>query len=273
MQPAITRDAIQRHYDRLSRLYRRWWGDHLHHGFFENGESPPAAQIKLMQRLAARAGLQPGSRVLDVGCGVGGSALWLARHFDCSVLGITISPVQADLATASAGELGNRVRFEVRDAAQLDFPPASFDVVWVIECSEHLADKERFIADCARIVKPGGKLALCAWLSRGTQPAQRRLVAEIAQAMLCPSLASMSDYVRWMRDHGFNDVNAEDITRHVAPTWSFCSEILREREVEWLLRLGSDDWRRFAGAFPKMARAYAEGAMAYGMFSATRGLP
>src|SRR5918998_649666 len=106
-------EAVRDHYDRLSVFYRALWGDHIHHGFWENNESPKVAQVKLIERLARRAGIVRGSRVLDVGCGVGGSTLWLARNLDCTVVGITISPVQAEMATEKARKEGlqKRARF------------------------------------------------------------------------------------------------------------------------------------------------------------------
>jgi tocopherol O-methyltransferase len=80
-------EAVREHYDRLSVFYRALWGEHIHHGYWEDVETPSTAQEKLIERLASLAGIKPGSRVLDVGCGLGGSALWLARHLGCSVLG------------------------------------------------------------------------------------------------------------------------------------------------------------------------------------------
>src|SRR6516164_5863036 len=92
------KDAIRDHYDQLSFFYRAFWGDHIHHGYWEADETPQAAQEKLIARLVQRAGIPRGARALDVGCGLGGSSLWLARHWDCSVQGITISPTQAEVA-------------------------------------------------------------------------------------------------------------------------------------------------------------------------------
>lgn len=92
-----------------------------------------------------------------MGGGVGGSSLWLARKLNCWILGLTISPVQAAMATemADAEALSDRGRFEVSDANHLDLGPKSFDVVWVVECSEHLADKARF-ADYAGWMRQSG---------------------------------------------------------------------------------------------------------------------
>jgi tocopherol O-methyltransferase len=157
------------------------------------------------------------------------------------------------------------------DANRLDLPPASFDVVWVIECSEHLTDKAGFIQACARVLRPGGKLALCAWLSADDpHPEQARLVEQVCRGMLCPSLGSRRDYMGWMRAAGFADITAEDVTRQVERTWACCCATVERpmlRALRWLM---DDQTRAFVEAFAAIRRAYAEGAMAYGMFSARR---
>jgi tocopherol O-methyltransferase len=266
--------AIRDHYDRISALYRALWGAHIHHGYWQNEERPEAAQVKLIARLAERAGIPCGARVLDVGCGLGGSSVWLARHLGCSVTGITISPIQVKMAAqrAMAENLGHQVRFLVMDANRLDLLSESFDVVWVIECSEHLADKARFIATCARLLKPGGKLALCAWLKAAerVRPEHGRLIAQVCQGMLCPSLASLRDYTQWMRASGLRAIDAEDITRQVEQTWDHCAAIAERPEIKALLRLADAPTRDFVRAFGAIRRAYAEGAMGYGMFTAKK---
>lgn len=266
-------DAVRVHYDRLALYYRFFWGEHIHHGYWEADEAPGAAQVRLVARLAESAAVPPGARVLDVGCGFGGSGLWLARDRNCRVTGVTISPVQARRAAeqARADGFDDRVSFLVMDANHLDLPAASFDVVWVIECSEHLHDKAAFIAACSRVLHPGGKLALCAWLRAGNGRSEHaRLVDEVCRGMLCPSLASAADHGEWMRAAGFDDIAFEDITRRVERTWTHCSAIVERPEMRALRWLMDERTRNFVASFAAIRRAYAEGAMAYGMFTARK---
>lgn len=266
--------AVRDHYDRVSVFYRALWGDHIHHGYFEGRESPKRAQLKLIERLAELAMVPVGSSVLDVGCGVGGSARWLAKNLNCSVLGITLSPVQARMAAEAAARegLGDRARFAIKDAHRLDFPAGSFDVVWVIECSEHLVDKRGFIQACHRVLKPGGTMALCAWLAveRFQSEEHERLVAEVCEGMLCPSLASMGDYVSWLREAGFGAIRAEDVTQRVKATWQICGRIAERPEIKLLTQMSDPATRGFVQAFAAIRRAYDEGAMAYGMLAAKK---
>src|SRR5207237_1584583 len=106
---------------------------------------------RLIDRLATAAELKSGDRVLDVGCGMGGSTIELASRYGCDVTGVTLSPVQRAWARLSAAwsGVGRRVRFRCADAEQVRFPAASFDVVWNVECSEHFFDKPAFFQRAA----------------------------------------------------------------------------------------------------------------------------
>jgi tocopherol O-methyltransferase len=268
-------DHIRKHYDRLSFLYRLFWGEHLHHGYWDADQSAAQAQVRLMERLAERARVPRGARVLDIGCGLGGSAFWLADQFDCKVTGMTISPVQARMANkkAKARGLSDRVQFQVKDANQWQPQPESVDIVWIMESSEHFRNKKEFFERCASVLKPGGVLAVCAWLRRDGPPTsedEQKLVTTIGEAMLSASLDSLSDYQKWMGEAGFTTVAAEDITRYVERTWEQCTRMAERLPIKYLLRFTSASTRRFVQSFPLMKQAYAQGAMAFGLFVAEK---
>jgi tocopherol O-methyltransferase len=267
-------DHIRKHYDRLSFFYRLLWGEHLHHGYWDREQSVQRAQVRLMERLAEEVVIRPGTSVLDIGCGLGGSAFWLAEQFGCSVTGLTISPVQARMATkrAKTRGLSARVQFQVKDANLWQPQPESVDIVWVMESSEHFRDKRGFFARCAQALKPGGTLAVCAWLRRdgAVHEDETELVATIGEAMLSASLDGLSDYRMWMKDAGLMAETAEDITRQIAPTWSHCARMFRNPILKTLLRFADSPTRRFVRSFPLMEQAYAQGAMAFGLFVARK---
>jgi tocopherol O-methyltransferase len=268
-------DHIRKHYDRLSLLYRLFWGEHLHHGYWDADLSSAQAQVRLMERLTERACVPRGASVLDIGCGLGGSAFWLADQFDCKLTGLTISPVQARMANKKAKRLGlsDRVQFEVQDANHWQPQPESVDMVWIMESSEHFRDKKGFFKRCASALKAGGTLAVCAWLRRDGPPmseAEQKLVATIGEAMLSASLDGLSDYKRWMQEAGLVVTVAEDITRYVERTWEQCTKMAARSPIRYLLRFTSASTRRFVQSFPLMKQAYAEGAMAFGLFVAKK---
>jgi tocopherol O-methyltransferase len=270
---AVTTDAIRTHYDRLSVLYRTFWGDHIHHGLWEGARTAKDAQVALIQRLAGKAKIRRGSHVLDVGCGLGGSSIWLARNLDCSVEGLTISPVQLQIARRRAvrHRVSSHVQFRVEDANFLNYENR-FDCVWVIECSEHLFDKALFLRRAADALRPRGVLALCAWLrSDETMTSDSRdVVDRVCKGMLCPSLGTMREYCEWMTHAGLRVQTADDITPAVSKTWDVCQRITQRPVIRQILKNVESDTLAFVSSFDDIAQAYASGAMAYGMCTAVK---
>lgn len=270
----VDNEEVRKHYDRLSFFYKLLWGEHLHHGYWENNESIETAQIKLMERLAEKADIPRGAQVLDIGCGIGGSAFWLADRYDCYVTGLTISPVQARMANKRAKAQGRSKRFQffVADANLWEPDVESVDIVWIMESSEHFRDKKNFFRKCSAALRPDGVLAVCAWLrgERTMSNGDNALVATIGKAMFSASLDTLSQYATWMRGAGLRVETAEDITRNVSPTWEYCSRMIKRSPFSWLVNFADRPTRRFVKSFPLMQQAYNSGAMAFGLFVAKR---
>ena len=111
----VEKRAIQRHYDLITLFYRLLWGSHIHHGLWRGQESPAVAQRQLTDAAAEMADVRAGDELLDVGCGMGGSSIRLARHYRCRVTGVTLSPVQRFWArNAALWSTGGRTRFSLR---------------------------------------------------------------------------------------------------------------------------------------------------------------
>lgn len=267
-----TRDRIRRHYDRLAFFYRRWWGIHLHHGYFDEPRASPArAQERLCEVVARAARVAPGDRVLDVGCGFGGSARWLARRYGARVMGWTLSRRQAVTAARSAPRDG-RCLFVQTDAETWPARPESFDVVWIVECLEHLTDKPAAIARAGRALRPGGVLALCAWMAAQDGAGGDR-VDRVAEAFLCPSLASPAAHARWAQAAGLRVETRRDLTPFVRPTWTHCARRVERPWVRACLPFVDGDTRRFVRGFRAIADAYAEGDLVYGLLVARKPPP
>jgi len=108
--------------------------------------------------LARRASLKPGSQVLDVGCGLGGSARYLAAERQCRVTGIDLTQEYVDVANALADMVGlsDNVAFRQASALEIPFGDASFDVVWTQHVQMNIADKRAFYLEIARVTRPKG---------------------------------------------------------------------------------------------------------------------
>jgi tocopherol O-methyltransferase len=269
--PSISKRSIRRHYDLATPFYRLLWGPHIHHGLWEGDESPDAAQRRLIDRLASAAALGPGQTVLDVGCGMGGSTIDLARRYECITTGLTLSGIQRGWAALSARwqGVGGRTRFLRGDAEAMHFPPASFDVVWNVECSEHLFDKPAFFRRAAGWLRAGGRVALCAWLA-GDAPHAQREALRVCEGFLCPSLGTAGDYRGWLTDAGLMVRTFEDLSAKVGQTWDICIRRVRTSGIGVLGRLAGRDMRSFLEHFATLGNAYRSGAMRYGLFIAEK---
>ncbi len=149
--PSVQKHVIQRHYDVSTLFYRLLWGPHIHHGLWYGDENIAQAQLQLTDELAKLAGVTPGLQVLDVGCGMGGSSIHLAKRYGCSVTGVTLSPLQRCWAATSSRwhRVHRTTCFKRVDAEAYEAAPRSLDLLWSIECTEHLFDKSAFFQRAA----------------------------------------------------------------------------------------------------------------------------
>ena len=154
----VRKQDIRSHYNLTTLFYRLLWGRHIHHGLWTGEESASAAQQHLTETLAAEAGIQPGQRVLDVGCGMGSSSIHLAtklrlrsnrRHHQLGAT--TVGAACGDWPPRSRGTRN----FFAPMPSKSRFPQHSFDIVWSIECTEHLFDKPQFFRRVAGWLKSG----------------------------------------------------------------------------------------------------------------------
>ena len=103
--------------------------------------------------------------------------------------------------------------FRCVDAEQIELPEESFDVVWSVECTEHLFDKSQFFRRAATWLRPGGTMAICAWLAGDTADASRsQQVHDVCEGFFCPSLGTADDYTCWMEEDGLRVEHCLDWT-------------------------------------------------------------
>lgn len=155
---------VERHYDLSRDLYRLFLDEDMQYScaYFENPHmSLEEAQLAKKRHLAAKLHIQPGQNVLDIGCGWGGLALYIAKTFEADVLGVTLSTEQHQVATerANAQGLENNVHFELRDYRDLS---ERFDRIVSVGMFEHVGVTQyrTFFDKCATLLKPDGVMVL-----------------------------------------------------------------------------------------------------------------
>ena len=269
-------DAVARHYDELDPFYRGVWGEHVHHGLFDTGtESVEEATEALVRLVAERARVSAGDSVVDIGCGYGGTARWLAQHRDARVTGLTLSVAQAEAARATGAD--PRVEILVRDWLDNGLAAGAFDVALAIESTTHMPDRPRVFAEVARVLRPGGRLVACVWCTseRPKRWEVRHLLEPICREGRLHGMGSFSENRAWMEGAGLVVKSVEDLSRRVRPTWSRVAvRVVRGLALDPAYRSYLFDRSRreriFALTVARLWLGYRTGALRYGLFEATR---
>ncbi|TXG48746.1 hypothetical protein EZV62_024621 [Acer yangbiense] len=241
---SVLREGIAEFYDESSSLWEDIWGDHMHHGYYNPDSSVSvsdhrAAQVRMIeealrfaifvvQMINNNLSTEKPERVVDVGCGIGGSSRYISRKFGAKCLGITLSPVQAQRANALAAAQGlaDLVSFQVADALEQPFPDGQFDLVWSMESGEHMPDKKKFVSELARVAAPGAVIIIVTWCHRDLAPSEqslqqweKELLNKICNAYYLPAWCSTADYVELLQSLSLQDIKAADWFQYVAPFW------------------------------------------------------
>lgn len=211
-----------KHYDDCYNDYLVAWCNRdnlaLHYGYWDEAKSYDQHQALLNKNrvLYEKAGIQPGDKVLDAGCGIGGSTIWMAKQHGNRVTGITISAKQADYARQHAKRHGvaELVDFQVADFCATPFPEASFDVVWALESSCHALNKGDFLREASRVLRPGGRIVVCDGflLQRQFNEQQWQAVVTCLNGWAVPNLCSRSEFSGLLERQGFQNIVCHDIT-------------------------------------------------------------
>jgi tocopherol O-methyltransferase len=265
------KQKIIQHYDLITPFYRSLWGEHLHHGYWINGDEPKEkAQFQLTEHLAQLANIKPASEILDVGCGLGASSLYLARTYRASVTGITISPVQVEMATQAAAREALDVNFLMMDAEAMSFEK-QFDVIWCVESISHLQNREAFFGSAIKLLKPGGSVAIIDWFRKKdlTRAQMRKFVAPIEKGMFV-ELQSMEDYEELLVCKGLQILHREVLNKNCAKTWDVSLEIIRNKNFWTLAAKHGSLFVSHLKAFGAMRAGFASGNFVYGLLIAHR---
>lgn len=285
-------NSVGREYDAWTSegILEYYWGEHIHLGYYtdemrkkgylrKNFIEAKYDFIDEMVKWGGIDGVKP-AKVLDVGCGIGGTTRFLAKKFGSGtqVSGITLSQAQVDRATALAKERDvPNADFQVMDALAMGFEDNTFDVVWACESGEHMPDKKKYIEEMTRVLKPGGKIVVATWCQRDLNgipftQSERKMLDFLYAEWTHPYFISISDYAKLMEGTGsLENVATDDWAKETIPSWRHSIwvgvfdpwPVFRRPHLWWkTLRDGI--------TLERMHQAFSDGLMQYGMMKATK---
>ena len=227
------------YYDETRYDYKVAWDDSptpaVHFGYYlEGNEKHQDALMNTNRALADMVGIKTGDKVLDAGCGKGGSCFWLAMNYNVEAVGIT--PVQSQIddcrTQAKKLKLENQTTFYQADYCNTPFEKESFDVVWACESLCHARDKSKFYQEAYRILKPGGRIIIAEYLrtDRPLATKQEQLLKGWLNRWAIEDIDSSAEHQSHAKNAGFQELQIRDVTNHMEKSL----RILHNNSNKWL---------------------------------------
>jgi cyclopropane fatty-acyl-phospholipid synthase-like methyltransferase len=287
MEDSVRRDLamarraqVADYYDRMQVFYDLVWSRRdVHFGVWGRGTYRRAEALRNVQRIAARGlALAPGSWVLDAGCGVGGTSVFLAEEHQLKAVGCGVSLRQLRRAQklAERSAASDRPRFLISDYVCSAFRDGFFDGAVAIESACHATSKRDFLSEMARVLRPGGSLVVIdGFVNKLELTRDERVDLErYMRGVALPGLARVDEFRDALALAGFEDVQCTDRRRSILPS-AFLIEAMCLTAVTacgplFAMGLLPRLWLRHGLAGLSQRRLFQRGTLAYCVFIARK---
>jgi len=212
---------IIEYYDATENAYKDSWDLNnslaIHYGYWdEKVSSFPQSLIRMNEVMMETGQITASDKVLDAGCGVGGSSIFIATRLGCRVTGITLSERQVQHATLNAKQKGlpGLIDFKVMNYCTTSFDNESFDVVWGCESICYAEDKAKFIKEAFRLLKPGGRLVVADGFVTKLENNDLPVIRQWLDGWQVNYLETPDRFKQFMQQAGFGEVAYRDISKY-----------------------------------------------------------
>lgn len=267
-----------RHYETVLDAWDHLLGEDLHYGFFAENDLPlSVATDALTDEMLRLAQLRDGLSVLDIGCGTGKAGCRIASEYGCLLLGVSPSKSCVDRATTLASSLGlsETAKFRIGDGTGLAYADDSFDRIWVMESSHLMDNKQALLSECARLLRPGGRVVLCdvmlqVKLSIQQVIARRDEFLVLKSAFGRAKMETLGFYENQMIDNSLKLESARSITQETLPTFSRWRENALRNRAKVERYIGRQAWQDFMSSCDVLEEFWQQGILGYGIIAAIK---
>lgn len=260
--------AYRAHFDGgVSTLMSQMWGGNLHMGFFETpDESLASAQKRTKHSIASLIELQPDSRLIEVACGVGTTAIHLAEKTGASVDATNISETQLAEARerAAAQGLSNRVSFAFGDYHQLDAAAQSYDAWLCQEALLYAHDRQQVFAEARRVVRPGGRIVFTDLTLSHSLPQTDR--ESLMTDIKAPHVWSIEQYDALVERLNLPLIARHEWGSHAARTFKSVAQNIQTKRDQLVKTVGEDAVRQAEFRIDRQYRLASDGHLGWCLF-------
>lgn len=267
------------HYNHVTDAWKEFMGDNFHFGYFESPEvALPQATDMMIEQMLDQCHITENTRILDVGCGIGGPAFYIHKKHGCTIDGISTSEKGVETANSTSREKGiqDHVRFRVANGLDNGFPDNSFDIVWILEAAHLIHDKRQLLRECHRVLKDTGTLVMCDLMLTRFVPIPLHVMTHLGQYRRlwkafgvgrAPTMGILCDR---MIETGFSEVRTINVSKKTILTlkwWRDNAIRFRDNEIG---AFSKKDVENFIHACEDLEGFFKEGLFGYGVIRAVK---
>lgn len=226
MTKNIHQQKIETYYKECNRDYEIVWqlkdSMALHLGYWDkNTLTNRQALWNMNYQIVRHAQITNSDYVLDAGCGVGGTSIFLANNIGCKVQGISLSPSQINIANKNKQTFDNNnlTKFTCRSYYDTNFEDNSFDVIIAVESALYSEPKDKFLKESYRILKPGGRIIIADWYFRTSKnESEIYNIDKFAETWAVKNFIIEEEYCQDLTKIGFENILKDDVSENVLPS-------------------------------------------------------
>ena len=276
-------ESIMQHEDEYAQIqfiYNLIWSDKdNHYGLWEKGTKKLSSALQNTNRAVCEAlNLSPGDRVLDAGCGMGGTSLYAARQYQTLVEGICLSATQINQAIKNAKKAGlsGNTNFTIQDFTRTSFPDNYFSGIMAVESVVHAPEKINFCKEAFRVLKKGGSIAVI------DVSKKEKILTDKEQEQYdvflsgwdVPNLITPQSFIDCLKEAGFHNVQYQDKSDQILKSSARIHRLgVAMYPFAWLLQktgLVTEKGFNHSLAAINQKKVFFEGMVGYGMFTAEK---
>lgn len=234
---------IAKHYRNKYKKYLLTWGMYFHYGVFDKSDDFALAKERTLDIVAQMAKLSPSCRVLDIGCGIGSSCLYLVDKFRCSIEGIDPVKEEVDFAKKRAKQISDQIMvdFHLGKAEEIPFDDCTYDVVMSNEALCHVADRLKALRECYRVLKPGGRFVFSDLLDKLSKITPE---TEYFYTYLRQSLSeNLESYKMLLRKVNFTILEVRDYSSEIPKNYQKSLSLLEKNREEVVKIVGKKEYK------------------------------